>query len=408
LRAAYWAPVVLTRKTTWDSRLASAEKTFELVQWAHLSDTTSALSQMSLRASAKNEQLAARVRENQDLSAEWRLADTRRSETLSKNGETDPLSLTAEQHLADIEGKITESNGWLRTNFPQYAELSRPRAVSAKDTHALLQENEALVVFSLTPWDCFVWVITTDNTQWVRLEIEHQLLVQMVTAVRQQLVGGRFNLNLAYGVYRAIFGPIEKELAGKDLLIVPDGILTSLPLHLLVTEKPEATDEDVSDRYRHASWMIKNHAMTTLPSVSALEALRKRSASSDAAQPYLGIGNPLLGGRNGDDLRAWKFKRCSDLTQASPIILAGGPSPASGLTLFRGGTADVSEIRRLEPLPETAVELCDVAESFRQGVDAVIMGSDASEATVRRLSRDHILSTARVTSSHAAGARQQY
>jgi CHAT domain-containing protein len=306
--------------------------------------------------------------------------------------------MIARQRLADVERRLAQSSDWLRVHFPEYAELSRPLAVSASETGKLLRDDEALVLFSLTTANCFVWVVTPGKIHWVRLDVPLQSLIDMVVALRQQLAGGRFNLNLAYGVYRAVFGPIEEQIAGKHLLIVPNGILTSLPLHLLVTNKPEPTDEVLSERYRHASWMIKRHAITMLPSVSALKALRQRSVSSDATRPYLGIGNPLLEGRNKDDRRAWIFKRCSDLKSSPPVVLAStSASPDGGVSaVFRGGQADIDEIRRLEPLPETVAELCAVAESLGSGDDAVFLGSEASETNIRRLSRDHVLSNARV------------
>jgi CHAT domain-containing protein/tetratricopeptide (TPR) repeat protein len=398
VRTAYWAPIALPGKVESSGR-ASAEKTFELVQWAYLSDTSAALSQMSLRVAPGDDALAARVREHQDLLAEWRVADAQRAESLSKQigVEATPAAAAAKGRLEDIERRLGESSSQLRSAFPQYAELSKPQAVSAAEVQRLLNKNEALLHFSLTPLDCFVWVITPDDVQWVRLEIEHQKLVQMATAMRQQLSSGRFNLNLAYDTYRSIFGPIEEKLAGKDLLIVPTGVLASLPLHSLVTEKPEATDEDLSERYRKVSWMAKRHAITVLPSVSALKALRQRAHRSDAPRPYLGIGNPLLDGPNGDDRRAWELKQCSDVRQRPAVIASAGTSTSGGLsTFFRGGTGDVSEVRRLEALPETVAELCAVAGSFGHAEDAIVIGSDASEATVKRLSREGTLAAARV------------
>jgi CHAT domain-containing protein len=65
-------------------------------------------------------------------------------------------------------------------------------------------------------------------------------------------------------------------------------------------------------------------------------------------------------------------------------------------TFFRGGTSDIKEVRRLEALPETVAELCAVAGSFGHAEDAVVIGSDASEATVRRLSREGTLAAARI------------
>ena len=57
---------------------------------------------------------------------------------------------------------------------------------------------------------------------------------------------------------------------------MPTGPLTSLPLSVLVTETPKggaAADAD-PQALRDTPWLIKRHAMITLPSVSSLKALR--------------------------------------------------------------------------------------------------------------------------------------
>lgn len=395
----YWAPRAVPTGAQWDSASVAADRTFELVQWARLSDTAMALSQMSVRVGSKNPTLAARIRETQDLRAAWRAADNNRAAALlqASNDQATILS-EAQRRLTEIEARLTDSNAWLRLNFPQYAELSLPSAVSANDAKHLLQLDEALVIFSLTPWDCFVWVVTPDaETQWVRLDASYTSLVTMVTTIRQQLLGGRFNLNVAYTLYEALFSSISARLQSKHLLIVSDGVLSSLPLSLLVTERPQATNEDLLERYRHASWLVRSHAITVLPSVSALKSLRQRSASSQANKPYLGIGNPLLEGRDGVDRRAWNFKSCSDAPPLSNSMLAGAIGfSGSASSVYRGANVDTNEIRHFPPLPETASELCEVAASFGQDNDAVMIGDRATEKNVRQLSQDRVLANARI------------
>jgi hypothetical protein len=82
----------------------------------------------------------------------------------------------------------------------------------------------------------------------------------------------------------------------KHLLIVPSGPLTGLPFHLLVTQKAAsvAKDSSVFGRYRDAAWLIKRQAITILPSVPSLKALRFSARRDASAKPLIGFGDPLL------------------------------------------------------------------------------------------------------------------
>ena len=51
-----------------------------------------------------------------------------------------------------------------------------------------------------------------------------------------------------------------------------------------------------------------------------------------------------------------------------------------------GGTADIEQLKHLAPLPETALELCLVANSFAPTKGDVYLGKDASETTIKSLS----------------------
>jgi hypothetical protein len=63
---------------------------------------------------------------------------------------------------------------------------------------------------------------------------------------------------------------------------------------------------------------------------------------------------------------------------------------------FRGNLADVELVRRQEPLPETAEELCAVARSAGSQETAVHLGEKASETAVKALSANGVLGNARI------------
>jgi len=47
-------------------------------------------------------------------------------------------------------------------------------------------------------------------------------------------------------------------------------------------------------------WLARDHALTVLPAVSSLKALRRVSKPSAATRPFIGLGNPLLDGEQDD------------------------------------------------------------------------------------------------------------
>ena len=79
---------------------------------------------------------------------------------------------------------------------------------------------------------------------------------------------------------RALFGEVEDFIKGKHSLIVPSGPLTQLPFQVLVTA-PTAANGDP----RSAAWLIRDHALTVLPAVSSLKALRRVARPSAAKSP---------------------------------------------------------------------------------------------------------------------------
>src|SRR3569833_1471298 len=85
-----------------------------------------------------------------------------------------------------------------------------------------------------------------------------------------------FDLGAANELYGSLLGPVDALVKGKrHLLVIPTGSLTALPFHLLVTEKSAIPiDADNLARYRDAAWLIKRQAVSVLPSVASLSALR--------------------------------------------------------------------------------------------------------------------------------------
>ena len=131
---------------------------------------------------------------------------------------------------------------------------------------------------------------------------------------------------LANELYAALLGPVETLVKDKrTLLVVPSGALTALPFHLLVTEKPPAAIPETFDGYREAAWLLKRQAVSVLPSVASLKALRAFARKDQGIKPMIGFGNPLFNPaqRNTGDQRA------ASASEANRSVARGVTDPAA-------------------------------------------------------------------------------
>jgi CHAT domain-containing protein len=288
----------------------------------------------------------------------------------------------------------------------------------------LLRNDEALLLFFDTPaWqpapeETFIWVVTRTEARWLRSDFGTQALGTQVVALRcgldqtawdgegQSRCGDLlhnhtraetlpFDLKRAYDLYRALFGQAEDLIKDKHLLIVPSGHLTALPFQVLVTTAPKAAIPDSMSGYRGAAWLARQHALTVLPSVASLKALRRFARTSQAKEPFIGFGNPLLLGPYGTNRSAWETQTCSRRATGTPRIAARGIR-APITSFFRGNLADVELIRSQQPLPETSDELCAVARSVGASERAVYLGEKATETALKALSKSGTLAGARI------------
>jgi CHAT domain-containing protein/tetratricopeptide (TPR) repeat protein len=417
-----------------NARLEAAAETFESAQWSHTSRAAGSLAQMSARQAKGDGFLSRLIRERQDLSAEWQakeelLTKVRSQLNAIRNAEVDAA---LSDRLQAIDNRVGTIDKALAKDFPEYAALSSVVPLTIADVQAQLHDQEVLILFLDTPaWgptpdETFIWVVTKSTTRWVRSDIGKNALKDRVAALRCGLDraawdgdadgGARcisvpgsdysaedakrgkplpFDLARSNELYMALFGQVEDMIKDKHLLIVPSGSLTSFPFQVLVTEKPADAIPQGLDSYGNAAWLTKRHAITVLPSVGSLRALRQFAKASKATEPFMGFGNPLLLGPDGNDKRAWERQSCN-LASSAKLQFAGRGVRSVFAKFFRGGLANVEEVRAQYPLPETADELCAVAQSSGGRESSVYLGEKASEKNVKGLSAAGTLAEARV------------
>jgi CHAT domain-containing protein len=254
----------------------------------------------------------------------------------------------------------------LHADFPAYASLADPGPVGLEALQAALRPREAFATFVVGVRGGAVLLVTRDGLTARSLETNSDDLAADIADLRKAFVPTlgklpEFSLVNAAALYRKTLGPVAPQLTGVDHLVVAaSGDLASLPFSLLVTAAP-ATPND----YVHAAWLIRQTAVSQIPSARAFVALRG-AARTRQPKPFLGVGNPTFQG--------------SGANQALALSALG--------SACQEGPADPALLRALQPLPDTATEIQAVGQSLGAGPDDMLLGAGADEGALRAKALD--------------------
>jgi CHAT domain-containing protein/tetratricopeptide (TPR) repeat protein len=415
---------------------ATAAEMFETAPWAQGSEAAVSLAQMAVRSAKGSPELGPLVRERQDLLSERQTKD--KLLIGAKSNEPAKRNTDAEKALADrmaaIDTRLAEINGRLAKDFPDHAALASPTPASVEEVQAQLGTDEAVVLFLDTseekplPEESFLWIVTKMEVRWARSELGTGALTREVAALRCGLDAGTwdgagaercaqalsispvkaapsplpFDHARAHKLYMDLFGQVQDLIKGKHLLIVPSGPLTQFPFQALVTKPPASGD------HRAAAWLAREHAVTILPAVASLKALRRVAGPSTAPKPMIGVGNPLLDGpdaRSADRAKLARAKQHCPEALGRWRVTVTSHRASVGRVETRGGLADLMHLKALAPLPETADELCDVAHDVKADLAHDIrLGSRATEREVKSLSTRGELAKYRIVHFATHGA----
>jgi len=123
-----------------------------------------------------------------------------------------------------------------------------------------------------------------------------------------------------------------------------------------------------------------------LPSAASLAALRRQAKASAAIEPFLGYGDPVLTGQ-ADCGQPLIPDKCPDedtqVARSGHILTRRAQALSAVPSYFRNGLANVSELRKACPLPDTAYELKCVARSLGAEPSAVVLGAAMTETAVK-------------------------
>lgn len=359
----------------------AAAEAFRLADIARGSGVQRAVAASAARAAIRDPQLADLARAEQD--AGNRIAAL--SEIV-----TGILARPPEQQLPKVVADMRRDIDTLRTQrealrkriqsgFREYADLVEPPPLSVQDVQHLLRPEEALVSVYLAPDRAYVWAIPANGPAAFHVApLEAAEVAGRVARLRKALDIGEvgieqfphYDARLARELYEALLAPVA-EGWGKaaSLLVVPHGALGQLPFALLVTGEPDGAGRGLLfGEYRGVPWLLRKAAVTQLPSVNALSALRKLAPAARERLPFAGFGDPLFSAGAGTaPTRAAKLRN---------LHLARTDSAGQSNAFL--GIADLAR------LPDTAEEIQEIAKLL--GAEAgrdVFLGARATETNVK-------------------------
>jgi CHAT domain-containing protein len=367
-----------------------ATEAFRMADVARGSKVQKALSAAILRAGSSDPESAAVMRRAQDLEHAVKVASE--SLTILQGTENSPekaQSLAkAQAELVRLRQENEKAQAELRLKMPNYVELMAPSALTFGDAQKLLRTDEALISLYTTEDKTLVWAMKANGQpSFTVVDLPYASLVQSVARLRKTLDPSDVDINqlpaydydLAYDLYRKLLAPVEPGWRGaRELIIVSHGALSELPLSVLITapfNPVKSAGALPFMEHADAPWLIKQAAISYLPSLSALSSLRTTTSQS-AAKSFIGFGDPLF-----KDLQA---RSISSSAIASRGIVRRNATAPGALEKASQVQRRSSNLELLEPLPDTSEEVREIAKILRAdaGKD-VNLGQRASEQLVK-------------------------
>ncbi len=278
---------------------------FRDAQMATGSQTALALSRSAARLAAGNPELASAIRARQDASDAAAKADA--AEVAARTAaKPDPAAIAAAAKTAEA-GRIAlaAADTALSAKSPGYVQLTGIAPVPVKEAQALLAPGEAIVMIHSTVDHSYIFAVTRDRAEWARADIGRKDMDAEVRVLRAALDPGGalrsgedasgdvqrattsgFPRARAFALYRKIWAPIAPVIGkASTVYVVAGGPLGGMPLTVLPVRKPGGSDADAR-AMRKTDWLVRHHALVTLPSVGSLRALRAGQASGTASKPF--------------------------------------------------------------------------------------------------------------------------
>ena len=275
------------------------------------------------------------------------------SERSKESSNRDEVKIgTLEKDLSRADAELADWLRELRRRNPRYAALKYPEPITLAETQRMLDNKTILLSYSLAEPESFLFAVTHDGFQVVRLPSEAKISENVQTLLaaitdRSTPAPDKYRRQ-AILLSQQLLQPVSKMLAGKtELVIVADGALQRLPFEVLLRPGVPAEGD-----FRRLPYLITRFAISYAPSASVLAELRNEPREA-AAKGFIAFGDPV-------------YEASAQSAIASTLRAASGQERLS-----------------LQRLPFSHAEIDGIAKLFARNDRELFFGEDAIEENVK-------------------------
>ena len=325
---------VLARSPTMSNDVAV--ETFGLADAIRGHAVQQALADSSARMLTKDPALEALVRTDQDHAKQINAALGALNNLLAQPSDQrdDQTVRATSAEIEKLRAERKAARQEIDKRFPAYADLIDPKPPTVDDIKAALAPGEALLSFYFGQDKSFVWAVPKEGAvafasvpmNALELEADVRRLRQALEPQASTIAEiPQFDLDLAYTLYSALLKPVEPGWrSAKSLIVVTNGALGELPLSLLPTApaKVDLGTDVYFAGYRTVPWLARSHAVTVVPSASALVTLRRLPAGGAGRDKLIGFGDPYFNQQEASEAE-------EEQEQKPQLVAANATDPAS-------------------------------------------------------------------------------
>lgn len=371
-----------------------ATETFALADAIRGQAVQGALGASSARASAKDPALAEMVRKEQDLGKRIAAQQAALNNALASDARDDNVIKATNVALGNARKDLDAARREITRRFPTYADLVNPKPPSIAQIKANLKDGESMLSFYFGRQSSFVWAVPKDGAPaFATIDSKPGDLESKIRKVRESLEPNAsmiseipaFDLKLASELYALLLKPVESGWKRSNSLIaVTNGALGLLPLSLLPTEIAELdpNEKTLFESYRNVKWLARTHAVTMIPSSSALMTLRQIPKAREGRAALMAFGDPIFSTAQAEQATQIKAEDDKVRVADASATMRGAPLKRRNAPQLDG--VDSAELAQLPRLPDTADELTSIAKALKADpAKSVFLGKDANEASIK-------------------------
>ncbi len=187
-------------------------------------------------------------------------------------------------------------------SYPEYYQLKYDLKIAGiKEIQSQLSDKDVIIEYALADKMLFTFILSPCSVSFIGTAINSTFYKNIDTfrnmILHKEFSGGAATSfsKVANSLYETLVKRVEPLLKNKNLIIIPDGKLGTIPFEALITEAGNAT----ANNYKSLRYLIKNHAIGYGYSATIyLQSLKmkNRSPKTDilAFAPSFKTGNPVL------------------------------------------------------------------------------------------------------------------